>query len=279
MPPRNMASRSLAAVAGWLCVLGAVPSDSPAPVTVPFELLKTKHMVIKVKVNGKGPYPVIFDTGAPVMLLNNKVAKESGLITQAMKPSLFNPFGSVGQMKIKSLEVGDLKAADVSTVVMDHPTVELISKFLGPVEGIVGFPFFARYKMTIDYQAKQLTFVPNGYDPPDALQSLMASVTAIVENKPKTKVLAASGQWGLVLDPGNADEAGVTVREVRPGSAAEHAGLKSGDRLLTLDGRWTDTVADAYLAAGFVKAGVAAKVRVQRGTTEIELIVKPRAGL
>src|SRR5262249_457786 len=44
-------------------------------VTVPFELLKTQHMVVEAKINGKGPYRLIFDTGAPVNLLNNKVAK------------------------------------------------------------------------------------------------------------------------------------------------------------------------------------------------------------
>ena len=45
-------------------------------------------------------------------------------------------------------------------MVMDHPTVEAISKTVGPIDGIVGFPFFARYRMTLDYQAKKLTFVP-----------------------------------------------------------------------------------------------------------------------
>ncbi len=48
------------------------------PVTVPFEMLKTKHMAIMIKVNGKGPYRVIFDTGSPVVLLNNKTAKNAG---------------------------------------------------------------------------------------------------------------------------------------------------------------------------------------------------------
>ena len=42
------------------------------PIAVPFELLKTQHMVVNVKINGKGPYRLIFDTGAPVTLINNK---------------------------------------------------------------------------------------------------------------------------------------------------------------------------------------------------------------
>ncbi len=141
------------------------------PVTVPFELLRSGHMAVQVKINGKGPYRVIFDTGAPISLLNNKVAKEAGLLKDAEKP-LFSLFGTMGQVSVKSFQVGDLKAEDINTIIMDHPTIEAISRVLGPVQGIVGFPFFARYKMTLDYQAKELTFVPNGFEPPDVDQSL-----------------------------------------------------------------------------------------------------------
>jgi hypothetical protein len=269
---------ALLALGLWACCGTGRAEEPKRPVAVGFDLLPTKHMVVEVKVNDKGPYRVIFDTGAPVMLLNNKVAKESGLTTEAIKPSLLNPFGSVGQVSIKSFELGGLKAENVATIVMDHPTLELISKYLGRVEGIVGFPFFARYAMTIDYQAKQLTFVPNGYEPPDALKAIMASMTTLLEAKPKPKVLSAAGQWGLVLDRGDANEAGVTIREVLSGGAAEQAGLKPGDRLLTLDGRWTDSVADAYAAAGYVRPGSEARVRVKRNERELELTVTPRAG-
>ena len=56
-------------------------------------------------------------------------------------------------------------------------------------------------------------------------------------------MLSAAGQWGLVADKDKDDEeAGVTIKEVMPGSAAAAAGLKAGDRLLTLDGRWTDSL-------------------------------------
>jgi hypothetical protein len=257
----------------------AFPSESPKPAVVPFELLKTKHMAIQIKVNGKGPYRVIFDTGAPVMLLNTKVAKDSGLIAKNAQSPLFALFGNMGQVKIKTLEIGSLKAENVATVVMDHPTVELISKFLGPIEGIVGFPFFARYKMTLDYQAKELTFVPNGYEPPDALEAMMKSMMALTSDDGKPKVLAPGAQWGLVVDKiAKDEEAGVTITSVRFGSAADQAGVKVGDRLLTLDGRWTDSVADTYRAASYVKPETAAKVTIKRGVKELELIVKPRAG-
>jgi membrane-associated protease RseP (regulator of RpoE activity) len=246
------------------------------PITVPFELLKTGHMTVQVKVNDKGPYTLIFDTGAPITLINNKIAKEAGLLKDVQKPAL-PLFGAMGDVKVKTLMVGDQKAEDVTAIVMDHPTVEAISKAFGPIDGIVGFPFFARYKMTLDYQAKTMTFVPNGFKPPDVMQGLMA---ALMTDQSVPKILAPAAQWGILAVKGTDDEeAGVTIKEVIPDSPAAKAGLKAGDRLLTLDGRWTDSVADLYTAAGFVKPGATAPVVVKRDGKEIELKVRPAGGL
>src|SRR5713101_7267531 len=248
-----------------VCLLLFIPpiwadqKDTP-PASVPFELLMTKHIAIKIMVNGKGPYRVIFDTGAPVLLLNNRIAKESGVLDKNARPPLFSLFGAAGEAKIKTLQIGDLKATDVPAIVMDHPALEVISKFLGPIEGIVGFPFFARYKMTLDYQARRLTFVPNGFDPPDVMKAIM------------DMVMTPAAQWGVLLHKDENDkEEGITIREVLPASAAAQAGLQAGDRLLTLDGRWTDSLADAYQAAGHIKPGCSAPVVLRRAGHEVEL--------
>jgi hypothetical protein len=267
-----------------VALVGAARADAPAvkPVTVPFELLRTGHMTVMVKVNGKGPYKLIFDTGAPITLLTNKVAKEAGLLKGTRRPA-FSLFGAIGDVKVKSLEVGGQKAEDVAAVVMDHPTVEAISQAFGPIEGIVGFPFFARFKMTLDYQSRTMTFVPSGFKPPDVLKAmeavLMSAVMQAGDEAPR-KVLAPAAQWGMAARKDKDDEeAGIALAEVLPGSAAAAAGLKAGDRLLTLDGRWTDSLTDLYTAAGFVKPGTTVTVRVRRDGKEMELKVRPGAGL
>src|SRR5437660_386355 len=89
--------------------------------TVPFELIKTQHMVVSVKVNGKGPFRLVFDTGAPDSLVSNKVMKEAGLVAKGGGIPIF---GSRGQAKIKKLELGDMEAENVSCMVLDHPTVQ-----------------------------------------------------------------------------------------------------------------------------------------------------------
>jgi predicted metalloprotease with PDZ domain len=169
-------------------------------------------------------------------------------------------------------------------MIMDHPTVKLFSKEYekkyGSVEGIVGFPFFARFKMTVDYKAKEMTFVPNGYKATDVMQELMQTVMAAMSSKQEPKVAAPAGLWGLELAKGSADEAeGVDVKAVHDGGAAAEAGLKTGDRLLTIDGRWTDSLPDAYVAAGFAKPGKPITVVVKRGGKEVKLTVAPKTGL
>jgi hypothetical protein len=270
--------------AGCLVLVGLVfplhaEDSKDKPATVPFELLKTRHMAVMMKVNGKGPYRLIFDTGAPVVLLNSKIGKQAGLVKG--KQPVFSLFNAAGQVKVDKLELGDLTAENVSAVVMDHPTVEAISKALGPIDGIVGLPFFGRYKMTIDYQKKELTFVPNGHEPPDAMEAMMATVMALMtRDKPPTKVLAAAGQWGFRVTKAEEDDAaGVIIKEVTADSAAAKAGLKAGDRLLTLDDRWTDTVADCYAAAGAVKPGSTIKATVRRDGKDVELSITPARGL
>ena len=55
------------------------------------------------------------------------------------------------------------------------------------------------------------------------------------------------------------------MRVVQALIAADKAGVKRGDRMLTMDGRWTDSLADLYEAAGYVKPGAKVTVKVKRG--------------
>ena len=256
---------------------GKKPDKSP--IVVPFELLTSRHMVVQVTINGKGPYRLVFDTGAPMNLINNKIAKDSGVIDPKAKKPAFGLFGAMGAHEVKSLEIGSAKLENVPTVVMDHPTVAAISEALGPIDGIIGFPFFARYKMTVDYQKKELTLVPNDYKPGDYMKGMMDKMMDANASK-EPKVLVPAGLWGLDVDKEKDDEEeGVVVKEVLVGGAAADAGVKVGDRVLTIDGRWTDTISDAYLAATLVKPGKIAIVKVKRGKDVLKFPVMVAKGV
>lgn len=261
----------------------APPADAAKPVTVPFTLLPSRHMVIEAAVNGKGPYKFVFDTGAPINLVSGKVAKDANLSAPKLG-GLGLLFGGPRQAKADRLTVGGVTAEAVPVMVMDHPTVTAISNAfkdeVGSLQGIIGFPFFARYALTLDYQTKEMTLTPTGYKPGDYLADLTGRLTAAAAGGSAPKVFAPAGLWGLTVEkPADDAAAGVVVRSVSAGGPADKGGLKTGDRLLTLDGRWTDSAADVALAAGFVKPGRAAEVVFTRGGREMTVTVTPVDGL
>jgi hypothetical protein len=261
-------------------------SPRPAPAVVPFEILRTKHMAVQIKVNGKGPYRVIFDTGAPITLLNNKIAKEAelkGEMPGAPKGASgglggFALFGMRGGTKVKLLELGDLKAADTPVMIMDHPALSAVSRVLGPVDGIVGFPFFAKYQVDLDYQKMTMTFVPTGFEPPDVMQAMM-QIMLDTKTKPK-RVFAAQAVLGFsVAKQQDDEESGVEITQVVAGSPAATAGVQVGDRLLVLDAHWTDCVQDCYRAATGIQPGDTVLAKLKRGDKELTVSLKPAAGL
>ena len=275
-------------VAGFIPTLQAQdkPALKPAEVAlvVPIELLPSRHFVVLVKLNDKGPYRLILDTGAPLTIINSRIAKDAGLTKKSGGGGglLGMLGGGLNQIQVAKMQVGDVIADKSGAVVMDHPTVTAISeafeKESGPIDGIIGFPFFARFAMTVDYQKKEVTFKPNGYMPGDYIKDLMDSMSKL-EEKNKPRIIAPAGLWGFTVDKEKMDDAeGVTVKTVYAESAAAKGGLKSGDRLLTIDGRWTDTIGDTTLAASLVKPGTAVTVVVKRDNKEVKLIITPTIG-
>jgi membrane-associated protease RseP (regulator of RpoE activity) len=267
-------------LAGSPLALAQADDTAPQPVqkwTAPFEILPTKHMAIKITVNGKGPFRVIFDTGAPISLISNKLAQEAELVKGKPRGGMLMGMG--GQVTIKEFGLGDLKADKVQVIIMDHPAITAISKALGRVDGIIGFPFFARYKVTLDYEKQTLTFEPSDYNPGDVMAGLMKMMMS-TRAKPVPITLGSQAVWGFSVGKAEQDEEeGIEVTHVFNASAAAAAGLKAGDRLLVLDGTWTDSVNDCYRAVGKVKAGKSVQAKIRREGKEMEITITPRPGL
>lgn len=250
---------------------------APEPARVEFELLRSLHIAVDVKINDAGPHRLIFDLGAPITLVSGRFAAEAGMITKeaAERPAFM---GMRGEKVAKKFQIGDLVAEDVPVMVMDHPTIKAISEILGPIDGIVGYPFFARYKFTIDYPAKTMTFTPSDYKPQNVMNQMMGRMFASRDTK--KKYISPAGLFGIELDkPDGDDSPGVTITRIWPASPAAAAGLKEGDRLLTLDGRWTDSVTDAFEAASLVNPCDRSRMVVHRDGQSVKLEVRPAIGL
>jgi hypothetical protein len=248
----------------------------PRPAVVPFELLPSNHMVIEAKLNGEGPFRLIFDLGSPVILLSNRAADKSGAIGKDVPKSFL--FGARGEGELALLEVGDLKARDLPVVVMDHPAVKALGEALGkPLDGIVGYTFFARYRTTLDYQQKRMTFVE--ITEPHEVRNLVKDLPGrmLGPKVERTRALEPSSLFGLEV--GEAALGGVRVTAVHEGGPASLAGVRVGDVLISLDGRWTTTRADAYAAAAGCHAGLPVDLEVVRDGRSLGLTVKPTEGI
>jgi hypothetical protein len=270
-------------LAGWaflttVCALTSLHcrpayADEPGMVSAPLEVLPSGHLALKIGINGKGPFRMILDTGSPVTLLGGNAAQRAGLLSAAdlKQPVLM---GMRGQFTVKTIKIGTLTAKAINVLVLDHPTIAMLSEMEGPLDGILGFSFFSHYRTVIDYAGKQVSFAPITYEPQDIMATMMQRLMGGEDRR----VVAPSGLWGMAVDkPDTAP--GVRITRIYPQSAADAAGLKVGDRLLTLDDRWTDSVIDCFEAASLAQAGREVTVKALRDGKEMELMVRPHTGM
>jgi membrane-associated protease RseP (regulator of RpoE activity) len=240
-------------------------------------MLPTNHMLVQARINDKGPFRLIFDLGAPITLLNNRVSEAAGVVKPNAPRSIL--FGMRGEAEVSKLQVGDLTTEKLPVIVFDHPVLNALEEVTGKrIDGLMGFTFFARYKTTIDYHAHEMTFEPIDYQVRDLLKELPDRLMG-----PKVasrRVLAPSGIWGL--RPGapiaGLDSTGVPILKVLDGSPASRAGLIAGDLLVTVDGRWITSIADVYDAAAKVAPGSEVAIVVSRDGKEVTLSITPSDG-
>ena len=255
----------------------AKPDKTKGKAVVPFKMLPTNHMLVEARINDKGPYHLIFDLGAPVTLLSNRASEATGVV-KASAPRSFL-FGMRGEAEVDKLQVGDLTAAKLPVIVLDHPVLKALEDMTGRhLDGLMGFTFFARYKTTIDYHAHTMTFEPIDYRVRDLLKELPDRLMG--PKVSRQRVLAPLGLWGMRLgEPtGGLDSPGVPIVEVYNGSAAARAGLKPGDVLITLDGRWTTSVADVFHAAADIEPGRETAIVIHRDGKEQTVALRPTDG-
>ncbi len=134
------------------------PSET-APGEVNFKLAGPNEaaLIVPVKINGRGPYDFVLDTGATFTCVDQPLAEELKL------PAWSGPLGSVvitggegqvGFVKIDTLEVGDTaQASELVACKLD------LSRMQPPgfgIKGLVGLNFLKSYRLTIDFERKLL---------------------------------------------------------------------------------------------------------------------------
>lgn len=130
--------------------------------TVPFELLNN-HIYVQVRINGKGPYTFLCDTGG-ANIVAPTLAKELGLQSEGALQGrgVGEKSEDVGLTKVQSLQVGD---ATLSNQVFAIFGLESYANVEGVnIRGLIGYEIFKRFVVRVDYEHSQLTMtVPSAF--------------------------------------------------------------------------------------------------------------------
>lgn len=136
----------------------AIAGDKSS-VTVPFDLIDNR-IVIDVKLDGKGPYRFIFDSGAGAVV-SMELARATGLKVEGLTKGAGGVGESTverGQTNISDTEVAGLHLKDEGYGVLSFADNKYVFG-ANRIDGILGYPLFRRYVVRIDYERRQLTFI------------------------------------------------------------------------------------------------------------------------
>jgi hypothetical protein len=140
------------------------------PVKVPFKF-STNSLYVQVWLNGKGPYWIIYDTGASSTWIDDSIVKEAGLEkipnSDYWATMVYGAFPSY-RVRVKSLKVGE---AEVRDIVIGGGAVWRTPVGNDTIEGkrvigLLGRETIAAFQTTVNFAERTITFEP--HDAPHA---------------------------------------------------------------------------------------------------------------
>jgi serine protease DegQ len=273
-------------IAVLLCCAAPVAAQETAPaakpVQVPYRLTDTHHVLLRVKINGKGPYNFIVDTGCPVLIVAADVGKRLGLKND-----------DKGWATLERLEMeGGLVQTQVRARIETPLQIEGMNGLgLAGVElhGLIGYSVLARYRMEFDFKRGELLWTPLAYEPPqpraaggkvpggglDMMAGVVRVLSFLIGNQAPPPA-QPRGFLGLQLAE---RDGSVLVERVLSGSPAAEADIKSGDRVEAVDGRALRSLAELHAAAGKLTAGSTLRLSLQRNGAQHTTTITAGAGL
>jgi len=171
--------------------------QTSVPVTVPLEV-HDAHDYVHVRISGR-QYTFLVDSGAQAVVLDAHVAQEAGLTPQGqLEVAGAQRTGGLGVAALDSIQIGGVVLPLRMVTVLDLRGVTGAQ----PIDGILGYPFFAAAEVRIDPDAQSMTFAKPGTLKSDGTTFSVDSDRELVEVQ--GKVNGTAGQF--VIDTGNGNE-------------------------------------------------------------------------
>ncbi|MFT3882095.1 MAG: PDZ domain-containing protein [Gemmatales bacterium] len=227
-----------------------VPKKPGETYLVPFRLSDVKHVVIRAKVNGQGPFNFIVDTGAPAVYFGSEMAKKLGLTPK--EEGFWKEFDDI------EIE-GGLKLDKIKVRVEEPFQLVGINKMNAAgmkYHGVLGYSALAQFEIEYDFTSPHLKWTRLDWKPPPpaamgsvsagasanmkAMVGLSSFATALMPKKADA-VLVHRGLIGIEL----ADKDGkVVITKVLPNTPAALAELKTDDVIICVNGKSLKNTAD-----------------------------------
>ncbi|HSP62309.1 MAG TPA: retropepsin-like aspartic protease [Pyrinomonadaceae bacterium] len=158
---RKTIARFAIALGSLLLIFGAPRgySQSHEPIAeVPFEFVRNQ-IIVQVRIAGKGPFNMLFDTDTDPSAIDLATARELGL---KLGSKGYQGTGGgtetnlVYPTNIPGVEVGSVTAKQVFAAAID--LTKLSAKLGKPIHGVLGYSFLKDRIFQIDYPASKIRF-------------------------------------------------------------------------------------------------------------------------
>jgi len=242
---------------------------------IPYRVTKTNHFLVRVRINGKGPFNFLVDTGAPALYIATETARKIGL-----EPVRNEYWTAVGRLDFE----GGARLTDIPARVED-PFQLVGMNALGlpgtSIHGLLGLTVLARFRIELDPTRDRMTWTRLDYEPAPPPRPRRAASppegppggTPAIDPLTRIPGLASGGKqpedqlhprgfFGIEL----AEAAGeVRAAGVLAGSPAARAGVRAGDLLVRLLDREVTSIKAAREAVAAVRPDDRVTLVVRRG--------------
>jgi hypothetical protein len=131
-------------VALVLALLTVAAHAQTDPACTPF-FIESGHIIVQVRVNGHGPYPMLLDTGAEVSTIDSSIASNAKI--KLLSPIGFHGIGggdSTGNMARADMVFEGSSVANLPVVV--YP----LNRDKDGWVGVLGYNFLSHYNLSIN---------------------------------------------------------------------------------------------------------------------------------
>jgi len=125
--------------------------------TVPIRI-EAHKILVDVKLDGRGPFPFVLDTGGH-FILTATTARRLGLSVLAANPARA-PWTSSGFVRVRELRIGEAVVREGVAHMIPYPFVRVERGPLPPKAGWLGLELFERFSAIVDPVRRTLTLTP-----------------------------------------------------------------------------------------------------------------------